>query len=301
MLHNEKSLFEQVILRASEYLGVSEAIIEKDYYVTLFLRELVKTAPNIIFKGGTSLSKCHHLIKRFSEDIDLSLETDGKPTESERRQLRDNILSVIGKLNLSLENPEEIKSRMDFNAYTVNFPSVIATSFLKNTLIVETAVFLKAYPIVTMTASSFIYDYLSENGFGDFIRKYNLEPFSVNVQSAERTFIDKIYAIADYYLTDNLYEHSRHIYDIYKLYSAVKINDELKVLAEQVVYDRKQDRNCPSAKEGVNIKQILKEIIDTNAYKKDYDEVTANLLFEKVPYDTAIKALSDIIQSRLFD
>lgn len=301
MLHNEKSLFEQVILRASEYLGVSEAIIEKDYYVTLFLRELVKTAPNIIFKGGTSLSKCHHLIKRFSEDIDLSLETDGKPTESERRQLRDNILSVIGKLNLSLENPEEIKSRMDFNAYTVNFPSVIATSFLKNTLIVETAVFLKAYPIVTMTASSFIYDYLSENGFGDFIRKYNLEPFSVNVQSAERTFIDKIYAIADYYLTDNLYEHSRHIYDIYKLYSAVKINDELKALAEQVGYDRKQDRNCPSAKDGVNIKQVLKEIVDTNAYKKDYDEITANLLFEKVPYDTAIRVLSDIIQSRLFD
>lgn len=301
MLHNEAGLFEQVILRASEYLGISEAIIEKDYYVTLFLKELVKTAPNIIFKGGTSLSKCHHLIKRFSEDIDLSIETDGKPTESERRQLKDNILSVIGKLNLSLENPEEIKSRMDFNAYTVNFPSVIATSFLKNALIVETAVFLKAYPVVTMTASSFIYDYLSENGFGDFICKYNLEPFSVNVQSAERTFIDKIYAIADYYLTDNLYEHSRHIYDIYKLYSAVKINDELKVLAEQVVYDRKQDRNCPSAKDGVNIKQVLKEIVDTNAYKKDYDEVTANLLFEKVPYDTAIKALSDIIQSRLFD
>lgn len=301
MLHNEKSLFEQVILRASEYLGISEAIIEKDYYVTLFLKELVKTVPNIIFKGGTSLSKCHHLIKRFSEDIDLSIETDGKPTESERRQLRDNILSVIGKLNLSLENPEEIKSRMDFNAYTVNFPSVIATSFLKNALIVETAVFLKAYPVVTMTASSFIYDYLSENGFGDFIRKYNLEPFSVNVQSAERTFIDKIYAIADYYLTNNLYEHSRHIYDIYKLYSAVKINDELKALVERVAYDRKQDRNCPSAKDGVNIKQILKEIVDTNAYKKDYDEVTANLLFEKVPYDTAIRVLSDIIQSRLFD
>ena len=301
MLHNEAGLFEQVILRASEYLGISEAIIEKDYYVTLFLKELVKTAPNIIFKGGTSLSKCHHLIKRFSEDIDLSIETDGKPTESERRQLRDNILSVIGKLNLALENPEEIKSRMNFNVYTVNFPSVIATSFLKNTLIVETAVFLKAYPIVTMTASSFIYDYLSENGFGDFIRKYNLEPFSVNVQSAERTFIDKIYAIADYYLTDNLYEHSRHIYDIYKLYSAVKINDELKALAARVVYDRKQDRNCPSAKDGVNIKQILKEIVDTNAYKKDYDEITANLLFEKVPYDTAIRVLSDIIQSRLFD
>ncbi|MFT8391080.1 MAG: nucleotidyl transferase AbiEii/AbiGii toxin family protein [Sporolactobacillus sp.] len=28
--------------------------------------------PRIVFKGGTSLSKCYHLIHRFSEDIDLN-------------------------------------------------------------------------------------------------------------------------------------------------------------------------------------------------------------------------------------
>ena len=58
MLHNDKDLFETLVIEASEKLGIGPVIIEKDYYVTLFLREIVNRQPNIIFKGGTSLSKC---------------------------------------------------------------------------------------------------------------------------------------------------------------------------------------------------------------------------------------------------
>lgn len=45
MLHNDRELFEQLILRTSESLGIKAEIIEKDYYVTLFLEELVSVAP----------------------------------------------------------------------------------------------------------------------------------------------------------------------------------------------------------------------------------------------------------------
>lgn len=38
---------------------------------------------------------------------------------------------------------------------------------------------------------------------------------SLKVQSSERTFIDKIFALADYYVSDRITEHSCHIYDIY--------------------------------------------------------------------------------------
>ncbi len=54
------------------------------------------------------------------------------------------------------------------------------------------------------------------------------------VQSAERTLVDKIYAIGDYYLSGNTLQHSRHIYSIYKLESIIKFDDELKKLAENV-------------------------------------------------------------------
>lgn len=69
MLHNGKELFKQVVLLTSEATRIDSGIIEKDYYVTMFLKLLVEKQPQIIFKGGTSLSKCHKLIKRFSEDI----------------------------------------------------------------------------------------------------------------------------------------------------------------------------------------------------------------------------------------
>ena len=57
--------------------GIHPAIVEKDFWVCyvldyLFHRSEWKEA--LVFKGGTSLSKAFHIIKRFSEDIDLILE-----------------------------------------------------------------------------------------------------------------------------------------------------------------------------------------------------------------------------------
>ena len=63
MLHKDRENFEQIILKVSEDTGIDVSIVEKDYYVTLFLKRIVEVIPNIIFKGGTSLSKCYKLIK----------------------------------------------------------------------------------------------------------------------------------------------------------------------------------------------------------------------------------------------
>lgn len=301
MLHNDRELFEQLILRTSESLGIKAEIIEKDYYVTLFLKELVSVSPDIIFKGGTSLSKCYHLIDRFSEDIDLNIETETKPSESRRKHLKSSIVSVIDKLGFTLTNPENVKSRRDYNRYIIDYPSVLDASYLKEMLIVETAVYQRAYPTVRKTAGSLIYDFLSANGFDDFIRQYSLEPFELNVQSAERTMIDKLYALADYYLAGTTTEHSRHIYDIYKLLSVVEINDELKNLAASVADERRPHSRSLSVQDGTDIKAVLREIVEKNIYESDYKTITESMLFEPVSYETAIKALNTVLESGLFD
>lgn len=301
MLHNDRELFEQLILRTSESLGIKAEIIEKDYYVTLFLKELVSISPDIIFKGGTSLSKCYHLIDRFSEDIDLNIETETKPSESRRKHLKSSIVSVIDKLGFTLTNPENVKSRRDYNRYIIDYPSVLGASYLKEMLIVETAVYQRAYPTVRKTAGSLIYDFLSANGFDDFIEQYSLEPFELNVQSAERTMIDKLYALADYYLAGTTAEHSRHIYDIYKLLSVVEINDELKELAASVADERRPHSRSLSVQDGTDIKAVLREIVEKNIYESDYKTITESLLFEPVTYETAIKALNTVLESGLFD
>ena len=55
-----------------EYLGKSIDIVEKDYYVTMILKILSEHYDNVVFKGGTSLSKALHVLTRFSEDIDIT-------------------------------------------------------------------------------------------------------------------------------------------------------------------------------------------------------------------------------------
>ena len=300
MLHNDKETFEQVILKVSSETGIEASIIEKDYYVTLFLKKIVELQPNIIFKGGTSLSKCYKVINRFSEDIDLNIDTVSKPTEGQRKKLKENIVSIIDEFGFTLDNADNVRSRRNYNRYIIDYPTVFSSNFLKEHLIIETAVYIKAYPCERLQATSIIYDYLKQNGYDDLITKYGLEPFEINVQTASRTLIDKLYALGDYYLSDAVQEHSRHIYDLYKLSDIVTLDDDLKQLVSEVFEERKPHEQCHSAKEGIDMNTLLQEIIDKDIYKKDYEDITSKMLFEYVPYSNAIKALQKIVDYKLF-
>ena len=72
-LHLDKDNFEGAIVATAEYFKIPEIFIEKDYWVTYALYKLFHSEVKdlIVFKGGTSLSKCYKVIERFSEDIDL--------------------------------------------------------------------------------------------------------------------------------------------------------------------------------------------------------------------------------------
>ena len=60
-----------ILTQVAEKYALPENAIEKDYWLSMVLRALFNLPykENLIFKGGTSLSKGWHLIERFSEDI----------------------------------------------------------------------------------------------------------------------------------------------------------------------------------------------------------------------------------------
>ena len=301
MLHDEKNLFEQLILRTSDAFEIERGIVEKDYYVTVFLKAIAQKEPDIVFKGGTSLSKCYHIINRFSEDIDLNIEMVSKPTQGQRECLKKNIVAVTQSFGFTVQNPDEIKSRRDFNRYLIDYQSTFDTGYLKRNLIVETAVFFRTYPTRKMNATSLIYDYLNREGMDSLIAQYDLFPFEVNVQAAERTFVDKLCAIGDYYLSGTISEHSRHIYDIYKLIDLVPQTKEFKALVEEVRNVRAMTNICPSAQPEVNVPDMLNFLIRNEIYKDDYENVTSRILEEKVSYEVAIEAVKKIAMSGMFE
>ncbi|MBB5353827.1 hypothetical protein HNR46_004091 [Haloferula luteola] len=61
---------------AASRLSLPPHVVEKDFWVCWTLKRLFTldgVSDTLLFKGGTSLSKVHGLIRRFSEDIDVSI------------------------------------------------------------------------------------------------------------------------------------------------------------------------------------------------------------------------------------
>lgn len=300
VLHKDKENFDIAIRLASRYFNVSPAIIEKDYYVTLVLCELAKQVPDLLFKGGTSLSKCHKIIDRFSEDIDVTLDSDHQ-SQGKRRNLKYTIVEICNNLGLNLLNESETRSRRDYNCYKIDYSARHSLSGLNPQLLVETVFIVKAFPDEVKKASSMIYDYLKAVGNDEAIAQYELEPFDIRVQTLDRTLIDKVFAVCDYMLDNKTERQSRHIYDLSRLLTLVTLDDNLKALIKEVREDRKTGTKCYSAQDGVSVPKLLRQMIDTEFFKKDYEDSTEKLLSKPVTYEEAVKALEAIIESGVFE
>lgn len=90
-LHENPDVFEELILATASELRIPTSVVEKDYFLTIVLKLLTSRIENIVFKGGTSLTKGYQLLERFSEDIDLTFDANiGKPSESTKKKIKTN-------------------------------------------------------------------------------------------------------------------------------------------------------------------------------------------------------------------
>ncbi len=294
---DNKDIWKEIISTVAAEERRTTQMVEKDTIQSMFLLELSKSDLPFVFKGGTSLSKAYALIDRFSEDIDLSM--NRQPTQSEKRETKNTIVGIADGLGLTLTNPESIQSRHSYNKYIFEYESLFSDIPLE--MIIETSFYQTVYPVNTHEVYSFI---------GRFCEKRNIQlpiPFdaavvNMQVQSLERTFIDKVFAICDYRLNDMQDRDSRHLYDIAKLLPVVEINEELDALVDEVRDDRIQSKNNPSAQLEHNIPDMLREIISSRFYEPDYNNITKRLLYEDVSYDNAIAAgIAKVAEMDIFE
>ena len=298
-LHKHKEEFINAVNLASEYFHILPVIVEKDYYVTMILRELAERQGFVVFKGGTSLSKCHKAIKRFSEDIDITI--DSRLSQRQMKKLKEVIKDIATELDLAIPNIGEIRSRRSYNRYILEYQSVLSApdDAVQNAVLMETSFAEVSFPTVILPVHSYIGDMMIEEA-PEEIKNFRLDPFEMKVQGLDRTLVDKVFAICDYYLQNKVKKHSRHIYDIYKLLPIVPQNEEFKNLIKDVRSVRAMTNICPSAQPEVNVPELLTFLIENEVYRDDYEKITARILEEDVNYETAIKAVKEIAISGLF-
>ncbi|HQC54955.1 MAG TPA: nucleotidyl transferase AbiEii/AbiGii toxin family protein [Clostridia bacterium] len=293
-LHENTKLFTETLKAVEMESKVGQSMIEKDYYVSLLLNELSKEIPNLIFKGGTSLSKCYSIIKRFSEDIDLTLKQDYL-TQGNRVNTKRAIVGTCDKLGFKITNLEHIKSKKMFNNYKVEYPKS-AEGRIDPVIKIDTIFSIKSFPSEERHASNIIYESLKGGRYESLIQDYNLEPFPIQTQTVERTFVDKIFALCDYYLGEFKERTSRHLYDLHKLYPKIKFDKEFEKLVFETRDARQNSPFAISANPDVNIYEVLSEIVDSNFYEYDYNNVTKHLLNkgEDVTYEDTVDTLYKI-------
>ncbi|MBQ9041305.1 MAG: nucleotidyl transferase AbiEii/AbiGii toxin family protein [Eggerthellaceae bacterium] len=288
-LHENPEELAQLVTSTAIRFERAEAYILKDYFATMVLREVVSRNPRVVFKGGTCLSKCHHAIDRFSEDVDLGMAED-RVTEGMRKALKRAVTESANALGLGIANIDQTRSRRDYNRYDMALPG-------GDKLIVETAVITPASPASPMPVQSFIGEYCDLSGLHGITEEYGLEPFEVNANSMERTLCDKAFALCDYYLAgEELRRHSRHIYDLRKLQAHVSFDEGLAALFAAVRKQRHGNPRCLSAEPGVDLAGVLRELADGDVYKRDYLDVTVDLLYDEMPYEEAVKALREVAE-----
>ena len=300
--------------RVAKSLNIDEIAVEKDWWVTAVLYALFHTniSKYLLFKGGTSLSKCWNIIDRFSEDIDLALNRDfflyernlqcancisNTQIHNLREKGQDYIFSdfkqelelqlsklgldtnVLTENELSKEN-NNIPHDKDPSVLYIQYPSLYKeqTSYTSPIVKIEISVLSMFEPFEEKRISSLIANIFDEVD-NDLIQ-------TVRAVSPTRTFLEKAFLLCEEYQreTPRTKRMTRHFYDLEKLmhtpYAQKALNDT-DLYYEIVSHRRKfyhisyvdYDKELPNAITIVPKKELLP------LYKADYNEMKKSFIY----------------------
>jgi hypothetical protein len=235
-LHESKSDFRDLIAATAQQMNIRDVYVEKDYWVTLLLKRLSQhpESGRIIFKGGTSLSKGYGLIRRFSEDVDLAINSDGLKNSQIERLIKKVSKDLADTPFIEVDDPS-LTSKMGMSRRTLHsYPRDIESNDfgpVRENILLEINCFGKPTPNLKKTIKSFITEFLVTTGQEQPISDFGLEKFEVSVLSYKRTFVEKILSLSYSSFEDGVdgdqetRARVRHFYDLSVLYGENEIRD----------------------------------------------------------------------------
>jgi predicted nucleotidyltransferase component of viral defense system len=191
--------------------------------VTFVLKNLFQSdhVNEVVFKGGTSLSKAYNCIERFSEDIDLALLKETGANDNQLKKKMKSIEETVTKGLLYFQHEKEEKrgrNRRTFYQYPKGLKDADFGQAKVN-IQLEINTFTNPVPHQEMSIDSYVSQFLDQGGFGDRVVKFDLQPFAIKVLNLERTFFEKLLSLIrlSYEGPERLKEKIRHYYDLYRL------------------------------------------------------------------------------------
>ncbi len=318
---SEKDRQELIIATASK-MRISEAIVEKDFWVCYCLDYLFhdcRWKDAFAFKGGTSLSKAYGLIERFSEDIDLILDwrvigyTKDEPweTRSNTKQLKfledaKQRLFDFLKNEFLTELKNDMEERLGKSVYVYineddsgtvhfNYPN----SFTDNSILNEIRLEIGAMAAWTPTQMVNIKSYIAEN----YPTVFEKAETMVLTTTAERTFWEKATILhQEANRPDNSVipdRYSRHYYDLYCMSQTPVLERALRqpdLLIQVAEFKRKfYPRNWAKYElANMNSIKLMPANHSIEKLKADYNIMKAMIYGEYPTFDEILKRIQEL-------
>lgn len=278
-LHSNKELFNNYIALASQEENIDESIILKDYFVILALRKIYEIHDNLVFIGGTSLSKCFNIINRFSEDIDLVA------TAKSRKGKQKLTSEVVSKLAINWQWGSEAMNdkHADFKEMYLLYDTHV-DSELDQRIKLELMTFMEPFPIIKKNVETIISKYM-EN---DEIKTFDIRPVTVLTQEPYRTFFEKIILEKELFKiqskdsspNETQSKRARDFYDIHKIWIFYKkvppIN--IEIFNQMIISRYEHRRNRTKIHYNEFIKYKLIEMYEKNNIREQLENIDAKKL-----------------------
>ncbi len=312
-LHKDKDAFQVLINLVHEQTGYREDVLEKDYYVCLILKELADKQKNGLpayFKGGTALYKALKTTKRFSEDIDLSVDTRGcNRTQSAKRlewatkkfQGLDRI-SGLGETKRS-----EVIAVYQYQPVSTFDSEDALQRFGK--LKVEATSFTISEPVAELEVAPILYEMTGQRQREILISNYDVKPFTIQTITLERIFIDKLFAAESYVRrsaeSHRAFEAAKHIYDLAVLKSHRKIkelmsNDEMMLYLLNIRIEEEKERLDGVAGVSPRLFVFFSVTEENDAVKRAYEIMQNQYVLrveDRISFKQAMSAIKQIYRN----
>jgi len=185
---------EVYVTRISDATQIPAAHLEKDFWVTEVLRgavvESAATGCSVIFKGGTSLSKAHRIIERFSEDVDLIVVLPDGGKRASDTKLKEFVAATERTTDVDSTIDGATASRGVKRTATFAYPTVRDVGALKSGVLMELGTRGGDLPHRRLPIQSLIAEYAETIGLPvDFEES---DPVSILVLEPVRTLVEKL-------------------------------------------------------------------------------------------------------------
>lgn len=285
-------------------LGIDTSFVEKDWYSVQVLSAISSHQSHTIrtiFSGGTSLSKGHDVLKRFSEDLDFRCcyvsAGSGHQQKKMRSVYRQSMLDAISAIELVTLDRQQVEVASNYIKFPLSYShQSIVHSALRPHLEIEFSFTQPQLPPEVKVIQSLVSQFTSGKPETEILCLSPIETGADKLSALTWRVLkrDRNHANDDQAMI-------RHLHDLCALAPIINLHSDLFVETAQASFDEDQSVGSRGTGEKLtdSMRRALAELARDNEYKNEYRQFVDSMSYaddeDNISFEAALNSFEALV------